>query len=76
MKKIVILDYYSKGRIALMKYDWFDTLSQSGVKTNECDFTFVNVQCHLRIKNRIYLPPKLVKSSMLVISWSLNEVLL
>ena len=48
VEKIVILDYYSKGRIALMKYDWFNTLSQSVIKTDECGFTLINMQCHLR----------------------------
>ena len=48
VEKIVILNYYSKGRIALMKCEWFDTLSQSGMKTDECGFTLVNMQRHLR----------------------------
>lgn len=48
VEKIVILDYYFKGRIALMKCDWFDTLSQSGMKTDECGFTLVNMQRYLR----------------------------
>jgi hypothetical protein len=48
VENIVILDYYSKGRVALMKCDWFDTLSQSGMKIDECSFTLVNMQRPLR----------------------------
>ena len=48
VEKIVILDYYSKGRVALMKCDWFDTLSQSGMKTDELGFTLINMQRYLR----------------------------
>ena len=33
-----------------MKCDWFDTLSQSGMKTDECGFTLINMQCHLHTK--------------------------
>ena len=43
IEKIVILDYYSKKMIALMKCNWFDTVPQSGMKTNECGFTLVNM---------------------------------
>ena len=31
-----------------MKCEWFDTLSQSGMETDECGFTLVNMQRHLR----------------------------
>ena len=33
-----------------MKCDWFDILSQFGMKTDECGFTLVNMQRHLRTK--------------------------
>ena len=48
VEKIVILNYYSKGRVALMKCDWFDILSQLGMKTDEYGFTLVNMQHHFR----------------------------
>lgn len=49
-----------------MKWNLFDTLSQLGMKTDECDFILVNMQCHPRTEEPIYLPPKLVKSFILV----------
>ena len=55
VEKIIILDYYSKGRVALMKYDWFDILFQSRMKIDECSFTLINMQCHLRTKESYIL---------------------
>ena len=76
MEKIVILDYYSKRRIALTNCDWFDTLSQSGMKTDECDFTLINMQRHLRTEELYILASQASKSSTLVIPWSINGMLL
>ena len=33
-----------------MKYDWFDTLSQSEMNIDEYDFTLINMQCYLQTK--------------------------
>ena len=30
-----------------MKCNWFDALSRSGMKTDECGFTLINMQRHL-----------------------------
>ena len=43
LEKILILDYYSKGRVVLMDCTWFDTLSESGMKTDDNGFTLVNM---------------------------------
>ena len=43
LEKILILDYYSKGRVVLMDCTRFDTLSESGMKTDDNGFTLVNM---------------------------------
>ena len=47
VEKIVILDYYFKRRVALLKCNWFDILSQLEIKIVKYSLTLINMQHYL-----------------------------
>jgi hypothetical protein len=44
LEKVIILDYGSKARVALMKCKWFDSLTGLGMKMDECGFRLINTE--------------------------------
>ena len=48
VEKIVILDYYGKGRVALFKCKWFDSLTRHGMHVDNCGFRVIHMGRELR----------------------------
>ena len=42
VEKIVILDYYAKGRVALFKCKWFDSMTRQGMQIDNCGFRMID----------------------------------
>ena len=47
VEEIMILDYYAKGRVALFKCKWFDSMSRHGMHIDNCGFRVIDMSREL-----------------------------